>query len=140
MFYFMKMLFSVLIPAYKPNYLDDAITSVLSQTYNNFELLIVDDCSPYDIKDIVDKYKDERIKYFRNQQNCGAENVVDNWNICLSYAKGDYIICMGDDDLLLPSCLEVYLYYITAVPFRNHLCQKGSDIANHHNFLLGLFC
>lgn len=100
--------FSVTIPAYKPNFLGECIESILKQTYENFELIIVDDCSPYDIKSVVEKFSDYRIRYYRNRNNCGAIGVVDNWNICLSYAKGDYVICMGDDDKLLPNCLAEY--------------------------------
>lgn len=102
------MKFSITIPAYKQRYLFEAIESCLAQTYKDFELIIVDDASPEDLKSVVDKFQDERIRYYRNEKNCGAVDVVDNWNICLSYAKGDYVICMGDDDRLLPNCLEEY--------------------------------
>lgn len=98
--------FSVSIPAYKSQYLHEAIDSVLNQSYNDFELIIVDDCSPENLPIIVDRFSDPRIRYYRNEKNCGAINVVDNWNICLSYCSGDYVICMGDDDRLLPNCLE----------------------------------
>lgn len=102
------MLFSVLIPAYKGQYLEEAIASVVAQTYSDWELVIVNDASPEDLTSIVNRFDDSRIRYYENKQNCGAENVVDNWNICLSYAQGDYVICMGDDDRLLPNCLQEY--------------------------------
>lgn len=110
------MKFSVTIPAYKAKYLSEAIESVLSQTYNNFELIIVDDNSPENLKAIVDRFTDSRILYYRNLKNCGAINVVDNWNICLSYCKGDYVICMGDDDVLKQNCLEEYKKLINLYP------------------------
>ena len=110
------MKFSVLIPAYKSRFLHDAIVSVLSQTYHNFEIVIVDDCSPEDIKSIVDQFTDDRIRYYRNEINCGAENVVDNWNICLNYCTGDWVICMGDDDVLMPECLMVYSQLSASYP------------------------
>lgn len=102
------ILFSILVPAFKSAYLKECIESILAQTYRNFELIIVDDASPEDLKSIVDNYDDSRIKYFRNESNFGAVNVVDNWNKCLGYAKGGYVICMGDDDRLMPNCLEEY--------------------------------
>ena len=109
--------YSITIPAYKARFLDEAIRSIISQTYNIWELIIVDDNSPEDIKSIYDIYNfDKRIHYYRNNQNCGAVNVVDNWNICLSYCTGDYVICMGDDDRLLPCCLEEYNKLIKAHP------------------------
>lgn len=107
---------SVTIPAYKPYFLAECIESILKQTFQNFELIIVDDFSPYNIKSVVEKYCDSRIRYYRNNKNCGAIDVVDNWNICLSYAKGEYVICMGDDDILLPNCLEEYATLIEKYP------------------------
>ena len=101
------MTFSITIPAYKARFLDEAIKSVIAQTYQDWQLVIVDDCSPEDLKGIVEPYlADSRVEYYRNEKNCGAVDVVDNWNICLSHCTGDYVICMGDDDRLLPCCLE----------------------------------
>ena len=110
------MKFSITIPAYKQKYLYEAIESCLAQTYKDFELIIVDDASPEDLKSVVDRFQDSRIRYYRNEKNCGALHVVDNWNICLGYAKGDYVICMGDDDRLLPNCLEEYSKLIDKYP------------------------
>lgn len=101
------MKFSVTIPAYKSHFLREAIESVTTQTYKDWQLVIVDDCSLEDLKSIVEPFlSDNRIRYYRNEKNCGAANVVDNWNICLSHCTGDYVICIGDDDRLLPCCLE----------------------------------
>lgn len=110
------MKFSITIPAYKQKYLYEAIESCLVQTYKDFELIIVDDASPEDLKSVVDRFQDPRIRYYRNEKNCGALNVVDNWNICLGYAQGDYVICMGDDDRLLPNSLEEYSKLIDKYP------------------------
>ena len=114
--------FSILIPAYKVLFLKEAINSIVGQTYKNWELIIVDDCSPNDLKSIVDEFDDLRIQFYRNERNCGAINVVDNWNKCLSYASGDYVICMGDDDILPPTSLERY----------NDLICKYPDIKVFH--------
>ena len=100
------MEFSITIPAYKAKYLNECIDSILAQTYKDFELVIVNDASPEDLDSIVNQYIDSRIRYYVNEKNCGAINVVDNWNKCLEYAKGEFIICMGDDDKLMPNCLE----------------------------------
>ena len=110
------MKFSITIPAYKQKYLYEAIESCLAQTYKDFELIIVDDASPEDLKSVVDRFQDSRIRYYRNDKNCGALHVVDNWNICLGYAQGDYVICMGDDDRLLPNSLEEYSRLIEKYP------------------------
>lgn len=107
---------SITIPAYKDRYLKEAIDSVLAQTYQNYELVIVNDASPYNLDSIVNHYNDPRIRYYKNKKNCGAKDVVDNWNICLSYATGDYIICMGDDDKLTPRCLQDFVDLIEKYP------------------------
>lgn len=108
--------FSIAIPAYKQSYLKEAVDSVLAQTYMDFELIIVNDTSPYDLDSIVNSYSDSKIRYYKNEKNCGDINVVDNWNKCLEYANGEYIICMGDDDVLLPNCLEEYDKLIKKYP------------------------
>ena len=114
------MKFSVTIPAYKAQFLKEAIESVTSQTYNDWELIIVDDCSPENLEAIVKPFlADSRISYYRNEKNCGAVNVVDNWNICLSHCTGDYVICMGDDDRLQLCCLEEYQRLIAQHPGLN---------------------
>ena len=111
------MKFSIVIPAYKDKYLREAIESVLTQSYKDFELIILDDASPYPISDIVELYvNDSRVRFFRNSNNVGAIHVVDNWNKCLSLASGEYVICMGDDDCLSADCLELYSNYIEKYP------------------------
>lgn len=113
------ILFSILMPAYKASFLKEAIESVLAQTYQNLELIIVDDCSPENLHSIVETFSDDRIHYERNAKNIGAVNLVDNWNHCLECAKGDYVICMGDDDKLAPTCLEDYVNLINKYPGLN---------------------
>ena len=80
-----KVLFSILVPAYKMQYLKECIDSILSQTYDFFEVIIVDDASPYDIWSVMSLYNDKRIRYFRNEVGFGTLNVVGNWNKCLDY-------------------------------------------------------
>ena len=110
------MKFSVTVPAYKARFLRECIESILAQTYRDFELIIVNDASPEDLDSIVRSFDDPRIRYYVNERNCGAIDVVDNWNKCLSYATGDYVICMGDDDRLKPCCLEEYARLINLFP------------------------
>lgn len=129
-------LYSILIPSYKKKYFEDCLKSIFNQSYQNYEVIIVDDASPEDLKSVVDKFQDERIKYYRNDKNCGALNVVDNWNKCLSYATGDYVICMGDDDKLLPNALEEYTKLIEKYPYVDvfhgwtEVIDENSDVIN----------
>lgn len=102
------MKYTIAIPAYKSEFLKDCIQSILNQTYDDFELIIVNDASPDNIDEIVNSFSDQRIRYFRNDENFGAENVVKNWNKCLELAKGDYFLLMGDDDMLSPNYLMFF--------------------------------
>lgn len=124
--------FSILVPAFKARFLAECIDSILSQTYTNFELIIVNDASPENLGEIVSSYNDSRIQYYVNEKNCGAVNVVDNWNKCLSYANGDYVICMGDDDKLLPCCLEEYRKLIERYP-EIGILHAFTEIINEKN-------
>lgn len=110
-------LISIAIPAFKRKFLRECIHSVLCQTYDNYELIIVDDASPENLFEIVEPFlQDKRVQYYKNKRNCGAVDVVDNWNICLSHCVGDYVICMGDDDKLLPDSLSIYVDLINRYP------------------------
>ena len=96
------MRYSFVLPAYKSDYLQDAIESILQQTLNDFELIIVDDASPYNLESIVKQYNDQRIVFHRNEVNIGGKNLVMNWNKCIKYAKGEYVILASDDDIYSP--------------------------------------
>lgn len=126
------VLFSILIPAYKSQFFSAAIESILMQTYKDWELVIVDDHSPEDLKNIVDSFADNRIRYYRNEKNYGAIDVVDNWNKCLSYAKGDYVICMGDDDILTEYALEEYVNLIKRYPDKK-IYHGRTEIIDENN-------
>ncbi|MGP1480551.1 MAG: glycosyltransferase family 2 protein [Hoylesella enoeca] len=110
------MKFSIAIPAFKSAFLKECIDSVLNQTYKNFELIIVNDHSPEDIRGIIEQFADIRIRYYENKKGFGAKDVVNNWNKCLEYATGDYILCMGDDDKLKSNCLSDYVALINQFP------------------------
>lgn len=129
---------SVTIPAYKDKFLKEAIDSILAQTYRNYEIVIVNDASPYNLDSIVNQYSDLRIRYFKNQTNCGAKDVVDNWNICLNHATGDYLICMGDDDKLTPCCLQVYANLIDKYPDLDLYHTRTEIIDEKSNYICTL--
>lgn len=108
--------YTIAIPAYKPTFFKEALDSCVVSSEPDFEVIVLDDCSPYDIKSIVESIGDSRIRYFRNDVNVGAVNVVDNWNRCLDMARGKYFICMGDDDKLSGNALSFYSDIIGRYP------------------------
>lgn len=124
------MIFSFVLPAYKGKYLEQAISSIIAQDYKEFELVVVDDCSPDDIRGIVSGFHDDRISYYRNEENIGGHDLVAQWNHCLEYAKGDYVILATDDDLYEPNFLSVFVPLIEKYPdvnlFRARILQVDS--------------
>lgn len=128
------MLFSITIPAFKGSFLKECIESVLAQTYKDFELIVVNDHSPEDLDEIVNGFSDDRIRYYTNGVGFGAECVVGNWNKCLAYATGGFIVCMGDDDRLKPNFLADLYELIRKYPdldvfySRTEIIDENSDV------------
>lgn len=97
---------SILIPVYnRERYIQEALRSALSQTYENTEIVLVDNASTDGTWDVACQIAalDARIKVFRNAENIGP---VRNWLKCVEYATGDYIKILWSDDLLHPEFLE----------------------------------
>lgn len=102
----MNDLISIVLPVYNgATYLRESIDSVLSQTYTNWELLILDDCSTDETPIIAREYveKDDRIRYFRNEQNLRLPR---NLNKGFSLASGEFLTWTSDDNRYRPTALE----------------------------------
>lgn len=98
---------SFILPAWKARFLKEAVASIVAQTSPDWELVVVDDCSPEPLQEIVERFGDPRIRYVRNERNLGGENLVRQWNHCITFATGDYIVLAADDDLYRPTfCAE----------------------------------
>lgn len=98
---------SFILPAWKARFLREALDSIVVQTCPDWELVVVDDCSPEPLGEIVASFKDPRIRYVRNEQNLGGKNLVRQWNHCITFATGDFIVLAADDDLYRPTfCAE----------------------------------
>jgi len=97
---------SFIMPAWKIKYLRQAIQSIVEQTYSDWELVVVDDCSPEDLRVIVNQFADGRIRYERNEKNIGGSDLVAQWNHSISFAKGEYIVLAADDDVYKPTFCE----------------------------------
>jgi glycosyltransferase involved in cell wall biosynthesis len=109
---------SVIIPAFnRPNLLKRAIKSVLRQTFKNFELIIVDDGSTENIKNVVDNFRktDKRIRYFWQKNSGGPAGPR---NVGIQYSKGKYIAFLDADDEWLPTKLEkqIGLFETSKIP------------------------
>lgn len=96
---------SVLVPTYnRSGFLKLAIESILRQDYDDYEIIITDNCSTDNTAEVVDGFKDNRIKYYKSLVNVGATR---NYNRALQMATGKYIAVFSDDDVMLPGNLAV---------------------------------
>ncbi len=95
---------SVCIPVYNgAEFIKEAIDSVLSQSFTDFEIVVVDNQSTDNTISLVKSYSDSRIKLFVNDTNIG---MIPNWNKAMEYATGKYIKILPADDFIYPGCLE----------------------------------
>lgn len=101
----MSGLVSIIMSSYNTGrFISETIESVLAQSYSNWELIIVDDCSKDNTDDVVSQYlADSRIRYIKNEINHGA---AVSRNRALREAKGKWIAFLDSDDLWLPNKLE----------------------------------
>lgn len=101
---------SVIMPAYNAEkYIDEAIDSILNQTYKDFELIIINDGSTDNTKEIILKYDDPRIIYLENEKNRG---IVKTLNKGLNQARGEYIARMDADDIAIYNRFEKQIEYL----------------------------
>lgn len=103
-----KPLISILCSYYKVgDYVEDALLSILEQTYDNWELICIDDASPDTVAyDVIQRINDPRIKYKRLPKNSGAALAR---NTAFNMSSGDYILCFDPDDILHPFTLQLLL-------------------------------
>ena len=106
----MSELVSIIMPSYNTaQYISETIQSVINQSYQNWELIIVDDCSTDDTDIVVEKIKDPRIKYTKNERNLGA---AISRNRALRIANGRWIAFLDSDDLWKPEKLEKQIFFM----------------------------
>jgi glycosyltransferase involved in cell wall biosynthesis len=103
------------VPCYKlAHLLSDCVNSILRQTFADFELLIMDDCSPDNTAEVAACFTDPRVKYIRNPHNIGH---LQNYNKGIALARGKYVwLISADDTLRLPHALERYVQLMEGHP------------------------
>lgn len=117
---------SVCIPVYNcRKHIAQAVDSVLAQTFSNFELIVIDNCSDDGTYELLSGYTDPRIRLLRNETNIGA---CGNWNRALKEASGRYIKILCADDLLYPDCLELQLAVMEAADKTVMIVSCSRDI------------
>ena len=128
-------LVSVLIPAYnRPHFLKIALESALNQTYRNIEIIICDDSTNYEVKNMIQPYLEmhANLKYFNNAETVGR-HPGENFSRCFSLASGEYINFLNDDDVFYPKKIERMVEFlkdeeITIVTSRRSLIDKDGNV------------
>lgn len=116
-------LVSIIMPTYNcGRFIEQSIRSVLAQSYADWELIIVDDCSTDKTAEIVASFKDERIRFMCNEQNMGAALTR---NRALREAKGKYIAFLDADDLWTPEKLEKQIAFM----------QRNNYAFTYHDYI-----
>jgi len=137
---------SVVIPSYNSaKYLPETLNSVLKQTFTDFEIIVVDDGSTDNTKDVVASFKSDKVRYIF-QENSGGPSLPRN--VGIKAAKGKYIAFFDSDDIMVPNKLEKSVYFLSLVPnlgfiFSNFIKFddksgvnfKNAFLAEYHMFL-----
>lgn len=110
----MKPRVSVVMPLYnKAPFVEEAIASILHQSFRDFELLIIDDASTDNSFEVASKQQDERIRLRRNSINQGTAGAA---NQLLEWAQGEYIVRLDADDIAVPNRIEQQVAYMDNHP------------------------
>ena len=112
----MEPLVSIVLPTYNgEKYLKKAIESIIKQTYKNWELIIINDCSTDSTVDIIKEYlkKDNRISLYSNEKNL---KIPKSLNKGFGYAKGKFYTWASDDNIYKPNAFEVLVNYLITHP------------------------
>lgn len=132
----MSSLVSIITPSYNSSkFIKDCVASVFSQTYKNWEMIIVDDCSKDNSKKIIKELavKDKRIKPIFLEKNVGAAEAR---NAAIRQSKGKYVAFLDSDDLWNPKKLEKQLSFMyeneIAFSYTNYqfMSENGEDLSN----------
>ena len=124
-----NILLSICIPTYnRANRLENALKSAISNTFDNIEVIVSDNNSQDNTSEIVEKFKDKRIRYNKNETNIGANlNIIHTVEI----AMGDYILFLSDEDLINENGLLAILNTISK--YKNATVIFGSIFDNPTN-------
>ena len=130
---------AIIIPAYKSTFLRETLESIANQTDKCFTLYIGDDCSPHDLKSIVDEFQNRiNIVYHRFEENLGGKDLVAHWNRCVDLTQDEpYIWLFSDDDVMSSTCVsdfydtlksenksDVYRFNVSIIDNKGNVIKK----------------
>jgi glycosyltransferase involved in cell wall biosynthesis len=118
-----------LVPCYKLGHLlKECVDSILAQTYTDFEVLIMDDCSPDQTPEVARSFHDPRVRHIRNEPNVGH---LANYNKGIRMARGKYVwLISADDRVLRPDVLQKYVAVLDTHTSVGYVCSSAVEIRN----------
>ena len=140
----MNPLVTIAIPTYNraDNYLRQALSSAVEQTYKNIEIIVSDNCSNDNTESVVKGFNDSRIRYFKQKENIGPWK---NFNFCLQQANGIFFLVLSDDDLIdndfIDACLKEAKYSTNLGIIRTGtriIDSKGKILRRKANDVVGM--
>jgi len=125
---------SVIIPTFnRGNIISNSIKSVLNQTYQNFEIIVVDDGSTDNTKEEINKIRNNKIRYLKLKKNTGGSNAR---NIGIKYSHGQYISFQDSDDIFYPDKLEKQIKNIINENSDLDFCKIKVIINSTYNYFI----
>jgi glycosyltransferase involved in cell wall biosynthesis len=130
-------LVSVCVPAYNSEKtIAKTITSLIHQTYQNLEIIIIDNCSADATVNVAEGFQDPRIKVIRCEEHLPAAEK--NWNRCFSHANGEFMAIFHADDMYLPDMISRQIETFLTIPSVGSVFTQG-NIINENDEVMGEF-
>jgi glycosyltransferase involved in cell wall biosynthesis len=120
------------VPCYNLGHLlQECVDSILGQTYEHFEIVIMDDCSPDGTQAVATSFSDPRVRYVRNENNLGH---LRNYNKGIQLARGEYVwLISADDTLRAPEALQQFVSVLDAHPAVAFVFSKAMRVLDGHD-------
>jgi glycosyltransferase involved in cell wall biosynthesis len=120
---------SFVVPCYKlAHYLGECVNSIINQTHEDFEVLIMDDCSPDNTPEVSRSFNDPRVKHIRNEPNLGH---LRNYNKGIELSRGEYVwLISADDKLRSKEALDRYLRLASRKDSIGFVCCPATELLN----------
>lgn len=128
---------AIVIPAYKSTFLPAALDSIAAQTCQDFTLYIGDDCSPNNIGEIVERYRDKKnLVYKHFDTNLGGKDLVAQWERCIDMTQGEeWLWLFSDDDVMEENCVEEFYKLMERKP-NNRLFRFNVNVINEEGTVI----
>ena len=128
---------AIVIPAYKSTFLPAALDSIAAQTCQDFTLYIGDDCSPNNIGEIVERYREKiNLVYKRFDTNLGGKDLVAQWERCIDMTQDEeWLWLFSDDDVMEEKCVEEFYKQMERRP-NNRLFRFNVNVINEEGIVI----